>query len=253
MSQGFRDGLPIQKNECLFMRTAEDDGTAMDDRPPANANQETDPTSASSSGPRNGSFGDETNWMPIGQSGQHGEPVQRSLQGLALGDISTFPTRDMHGSGYGPSDNNTGAEAGLSPDTQNSNSNRPTPNASTPSESRSILQNGQANSSATSFSTSPDSQQSRVPPTDGRALSSFFSGQPDYTNIIPGTGMTPGNEFSMPETPGRGFDVPSGWEMTSQATTGLTPVGEGVFRQLMGMGGMDPMQVTLDPFYRSVC
>jgi hypothetical protein len=224
------------------MRAPEDDGTAMDERRQTTANQETDPTSASSSGPRNGSFGDQPNWMPIDQSTKHGEHVQRTLQGLALGEIpQPFPTRDMHGSGYGPSDNSTGADSGLSPDTQNSSSNRPTPNASTPSDTRSILQNGQATSGATSFSTSPDSQQSRVPTTDGRAMSSFFSTQPDYTNIIPGTGMTPGNEFSMPETPGRGFDVPSGWEMSNQNTTGLTPVGEGVFRQLMGMGGMDPM------------
>ena len=57
--------------------------------------------------------------------------------------------------------------------------------------------------------------------------------------------MTPdSNAFSMPETPGRAFDVPSGWEMNNQMngqTTGLTPVGEGVFRHLLGLGPMDPM------------
>lgn len=70
-------------------------------------------------------------------------------------------------------------------------------------------------------------------------MSSFY-GHPNDFNNIPATGMTPGNDFSMPETPGRGFDVPAGWEMGQQGT-GLTPVGEGVFRQLMGLGPMDPM------------
>lgn len=240
---GYRDGFPNQDNECLFMRSLDDDGTAMDDRRPTNSHQEKAPTSASSTGPQNSGFGDQTKWMPIDQSAKRGEGVQRTLRSLALGDISSFPTLDMHGSGYGPSDNSAGAESGLSPDTQNSSSNRPTPNSTTPSDTRSNAQNGKANSSTTSFSTSPDSQPSRLPTTDGRAMSSFFSTQPDYANIIPATGMTPGNEFSLPETPGRGFDVPSGWEMSTQATTGLTPVGEGVFRQLMGMGGMDPMDI----------
>jgi hypothetical protein len=72
-------------------------------------------------------------------------------------------------------------------------------------------------------------------------MSSFFSTQPDYSSI-PATGLTPDNNFSMPETPGRSFDVPSGWEMSNQ-TTGLTPVGEGVFRTLMGLGSMDPMDL----------
>ncbi|KAE8453812.1 hypothetical protein EG329_009324 [Mollisiaceae sp. DMI_Dod_QoI] len=244
ISQAYPNGNPTQMNECLFMRLPEDDGTAMDDNPRTAADAEAVPTSASSSGPRNDSFGDQPNWMPIDQSSKYGDHVQRTLQGLALGDIpqSTYTARDLNGSGYGPSENSTGADTGLSPDTQHSSSNRPTPNASTPSDSRSSVQTGQSGSGTTSFTTSPASQ-SRVPPTDGRALSSFFSTQPDYTNIIPGTGMTPGNEFTMPETPGRGFDVPSGWEMSNQTTTGLTPVGEGVFRQLMGLGPMDPMDI----------
>lgn len=73
-------------------------------------------------------------------------------------------------------------------------------------------------------------------------MSSFFANQPDYSGIS-STGMTPdSNAFVLPETPGRGFDVPAGWEM-SQQSTGLTPVGEGVFRQLMGLGPMDPMDI----------
>jgi len=72
-------------------------------------------------------------------------------------------------------------------------------------------------------------------------MSSFFASQPDYREI-PSSGLTPENTFTLPETPGRDYPVPSGWEM-SQQTTGLTPVGEGVYRQLMGLGPMDPMDL----------
>jgi hypothetical protein len=210
--------------------------------------RESDPTSAEQANPRNDSFGDQPNWMPIDSqlSSDQGQNVQRNLQGLAIGDITTisitttdYLNREMNnGSGYGNSESNATADSGLSPDTANSASNRPTPSASTPSDTRPSLQPGQT-SGGKSYETSPASSNQRLPATDGRALSSFFSTQPDYSNI-PSTGLTPDNTFTMPETHGRSFDVPSGWEMSNQ-TTGLTPVGEGVFRTLMGLGPMDPM------------
>ena len=52
--------------------------------------------------------------------------------------------------------------------------------------------------------------------------------------------MTPDATFNMPETPGRAFDVQNGWEVNNQ-NSALTPIGEGVFRQLMGLSPMDPM------------
>jgi hypothetical protein len=60
---------------------------------------------------------------------------------------------------------------------------------------------------------------------------------------IPTTGLTPDNTFSMPATPGRDF-APPGWETNGQ-TTGFTPIGEGVFRQLYGLGPLDPMPMDL--------
>ena len=197
------------------------------------------------SGPASAGSGDQPNWLPLHQGGdQQGQDVQRTLESLALGGIAQPPFRssDINSTSYGNSESsNTGAETGLSPDTMHSNSNRPTPNSSTPSESRSNLQPGQSNSQGGSYAASPTaSNQARVPPHDGRTLSSFFSTQPDYSSIP--AGLTPDNTFSMPETPGRSFDVPSGWEMNNQST-GLTPVGEGVFRTLMGLGPMDPMDL----------
>lgn len=248
-------GIRVQ-NQCNFLRIS-DDINPMDDNSPtgptATSNDfrsESDPAAAESANARNDSFGDQPNWMPIDSqlSSDQGQNVQRNLQGLAIEDMASisittanYLNREMNnGSGYGNSESNTTADSGLSPDTANSTSNRPTPSASTPSDTRPSLQPGQT-SGGKSYETSPASSNQRLPTADGRALGSFFSTQPDYSNI-PSTGLTPDNTFTMPETPGRSFDVPSGWEMSNQ-TTGLTPVGEGVFRTLMGLGPMDPMDI----------
>jgi hypothetical protein len=85
-------------------------------------------------------------------------------------------------------------------------------------------------------------------------MAAFFTGQPDYTGIS-ASGLTPEGSaslsgqaiqdgFAAPETPGRGFEVPNGWEMgnsNGMGGSGMTPIGEGVFRHLMGLGSMDPM------------
>lgn len=203
--------------------------------------RETEPNSASSGNARNETFTDQNNWMPLPDHAptNSNRDVHRTLQELAINEnrrSATYRSGNMNS--YGNSESSNGA--GLSPDTANSSSNRPTPNASTPSDSRPNLQNGQSNSGAASYEASPASSHQNRPAANSRAMSSFFSTQPDYSNI-PATDMTPDNTFSMPDTPGRGFDVPSGWEMSNQATTGLTPVGEGVFRQLLGLGPMDAM------------
>jgi hypothetical protein len=64
------------------------------------------------------------------------------------------------------------------------------------------------------------------------------------------TSLSSGATYSLSPTPGgqtdigRDFTVHSGWEITGQ---GLTPVGEGVFREFMGMGpGMGPMDIGWD-------
>ncbi|PMD17478.1 fungal-specific transcription factor [Hyaloscypha hepaticicola] len=237
-------------NQCNFLRIS-DDINPMDDASPTGPTntsndfrRESDPASAETTNTRNDAFGDQPNWMPI-DSQLSSE--QRNLQGLAIGDMASISITTANyrnheintGSGYGNSENSTTADTGLSPDTANSTSSRPTPNASTPSDTRPSLKPGQTPGGA-SYETSPATSKQRLPTTDGRTMSSFFSTQPDYSNIVP-TGLTPDNTFTMPETPGRSFDVPSGWEMNNQQTTGLTPVGEGVFRTLMGLGPMDPM------------
>ena len=207
--------------------------------PTSNSNdshRESDPPSAGSANARSRGFGDQPNWMPM-DGRLSTDQTSASMASISI--TTTSYLNNNNSSGYGNSESSNTADTGLSPDTANSNSNRPTPNASTPSDTRPTLQTTQ-NSGRTSYEASPAIQNQRVPATDGRSMSTFFQGQPDYSNIT-ASGLTPDNPFTMPETPGRSFDVPSGWEMSSQ-TTGLTPVGEGVFRTLMGLGPMeDPM------------
>jgi hypothetical protein len=194
----------------------------------------------------NSGTSDLPNWIPLPDhaSNDQGQEVQRTLQGLALGSIpgARYGSGDIIG-GYVNSESSNANDSGLSPNTGNSGSDRPTPNSTTPSESRANLKAGQTPAGA-SYETSPASSHNArgLAATDTRPISSFFSTQPDYTNI-PSTGMTPdSNAFNMPETPGRDFQVPPGWEMSGQAT-GLTPVGQGVFNQLMGLGPMDTMDL----------
>lgn len=220
---------------------------------------EPNPTRAPTSNPRRESEGptesrdqsarEDSKWVPFdsNSSSDHGHEVQRNMAGLVIGGAPAnhYEPGDMtSGSSYINSESsNSGGDAVLSPATTHSNSNRPTPNSTTPPDSRSNLQSTQANSTGNSYGTSPASSNiPTVPSNDHRTMSAFFAGDPDYANIS-STGLTPDPNYTMPEAHARQFEVPNGWEMANQQTTGLTPVGEGVFRQLMGLGPMDPMQM----------
>lgn len=240
--------VKLFRNECNFMRPLDDEsnlmGNPMDDTPSVGTDgfhRDSAPTSSAS---------DHPNWIPLPDRGTNdqGQDVQHTLRGLAIGEMPSSTYGPGRG-GYVNSESSNN-DPGLSPNTGNSSSDRPTPNSTTPSESRATnLKPGQT-SSGTSYETSPASSHSHnavrapAPPApDSRSMSAFFSTQLDYSSVS-ATGMTPenSNPFTMPETPGRDFQVPPGWEMSGQ-TTGLTPVGEGVFRQLMGLGPMDPMDL----------
>ena len=137
---------------------------------------------------------------------------------------------DSGSSAYMNSGSSNGGDTGLSPDTGHSSSNRPTPNSTSPSESRP----GQKISASSSYQKSPEMLH-RTQPQNKEGTHSHVS--------IPTSGLTPDNTFSMPATPGRDF-VPPGWETNGQ-TTGFTPIGEGVFRQLYGLGPLDAMPMDL--------
>lgn len=155
------------------------------------------------------------------------------MQGMLSPQGSNSPFEVQNMRNYGRSESGT-VEMDLSDQTH---SDRPTPNSSTPSDTRSSIQasSGQAGQSGgSSFETSPASSHQN----DNRSAAAFFGHATDFSNVG-GTGLTPNStNFTLPPTPGRGndFNVPNGWELSNQ---GLTPVGEGVFRELMGMGPMD--------------
>lgn len=242
-----RNGPPGYRNECNFMRISEEVPLADASSGVRHSSDlaATDPSSANNEASRAFVNDPPQSWMPLGEhSSQERGPDPRTLQGLAIGTTSVSRsnngTRDMGTRGFGNSEISNSADIGLSPDTTHSGSNRPTPNSTTPSETRSSIQAG-SNSRGTSYGTSPASSHHTQATLDGRSMSSFFATQSDYSGIS-STGLAPENTFTMPDTPGTDFQVPNGWEM-SQQTTGLTPVGEGVFRQLMGLGPMDPMDL----------
>jgi hypothetical protein len=127
-------------------------------------------------------------------------------------------------------------------------SNRPTPNSSSNSEQRHSTSNGAArsNSGRTSFDASPiNLQQALGSQAEMDATTAaFFQNHANFGLPDSGTGMTPGREFVMPDTPSGGFGVPNGWEMP--ASTGMTPVAEGVLRHLINMPPMDAMDLGWD-------
>jgi hypothetical protein len=172
-------------------------------------------------------------------SGESGIPLRSNMTnvhpvamaGMLAPQSSTSPY-EMRS--YGHSESGT-VDMDLS---DNLHSDRPTPNSSTPSDTRSSNQAGSAavgRNGSSSFETSPASSHQ-----DGRSANTnnYFNPTTDYSNSGSGTGMTPGSTGYLPSTPGtrNDFSVPNGWELSNQ---GLTPVGEGVFRELMGMGPMD--------------
>ncbi|CZR67764.1 uncharacterized protein PAC_17663 [Phialocephala subalpina] len=83
--------------------------------------------------------------------------------------------------------------------------------------------------------------QGRLTTKDYRAISSFSSLRFGNATLAPPTAMSPSTNFSLLGSPGGGRAHSGGaWEMSDQRGTGMTPIGEGVFRQSMGLGPMDP-------------
>jgi hypothetical protein len=216
------NGLPQQpRNECTYMRLSDE---IQEEAPTA-----TGPVASASN---NQNYSDHSLDSTYGTGTDQGSNVRDALGNLAihttpaLFDTFNNPNNNVNG---GSSYN--GGDLGLSPDTANSSSNRPTPSSTTPSDSRPNLQSNRAKSANGSHETSPLPHPSNDPNRHG-PMDPFFPGQGGFSSIS-GTGMTPENTY-VPDVPG--------WENISHnQTTGLTPVGEGVFRQLMGLGPMDPM------------
>ncbi|TGO89783.1 hypothetical protein BPOR_0094g00180 [Botrytis porri] len=148
--------------------------------------------------------------------------------------VPVSQSRESNGNTYIHDVSNTGMRTGLSSNTGNTSTH---PALRSTSDSRPpTLQHGQNTTNTGSYETraAPDTNR------EVRLMDAYFSTPPGYNNIPAGSNITP-SVYSMPETPGRTYTTPDPWPQ--QTTTGLTPVGEGVFRQMMGLGPMDPMDI----------
>jgi hypothetical protein len=164
---------------------------------------------------------EQLNWLPLKDIHTTGD----GLPSRHLDESTYGRPGDSSSSAYMNSGSSNGADTGLSPDTGHSGSNRPTPNSASPSEIRVNLQ-----------SKSDLTHEARLQGAEVATSHSPFSAHLEHRGVST-TGLTPNSTFGIPATPGRDFPAP-GWELGGQAT-GLTPIGEGVFRQLYGLGPMD--------------
>ncbi|TGO24247.1 hypothetical protein BPAE_0108g00400 [Botrytis paeoniae] len=143
-------------------------------------------------------------------------------------------SKEPNGNTYSHDGTSTGTRTGLSSNTGNTSNN---PTLKSTSDVRpSNIQHGQTTTNTGSYETRPAPDADR----EVRLMDAFFSTPPGYNNIPAGSDIS-SSAYSMPETPGRTYTTSDPWPQ--QTTTGLTPVGEGVFRHMMGLGPMDPMDI----------
>lgn len=191
-------------------------------------------------------YADNIAWIP-----ERGFPTrQGTQQQMSMADMLALPNGQQ--TTYGVQRMNF-AQSDIDMDLSSGDagpSDRPTPSSTTASDTRSNLVPGRSasgHSGRSSFETSPvASHQQNISEvrTQSQSVSATFytsSGMgAEYISALgqghAHTGLTPGASYSMPETPGRAeYNSAGGWEMSQ----GLTPIGEGVFRELMGISPMD--------------
>jgi hypothetical protein len=173
--------------------------------------------------------GEPLNWL--NDSGLSSEVHPVALHGILVGTSGFDQAGGMPGhiNPYMQSDANI---------SETDHSDRPTPNSSTASSLQpGTGQTGQ-HSGRSSFEASPAS--THLPrPQEARIASPFFRHTPDFTGVGGvSTGVASGATYNLSPTAGthtdmtRDFAVHNGWEMSGQ---GLTPVSEGVLRELMDL------------------
>lgn len=173
---------------------------------------------------------------------------RRNNEDMALPGISLHSGYTMGGSplktnGFSGSQNTNSHEMSASPRTD-SLSSRPTPNSSGTSEQPNSSSAQVTGSGRTSFEASPRDRMGTQSEIDA-AATAFFSGSGafDLTGTEPG--MAPGRGFIIPEMTGNDFTMPNDWDQTHEQPE-MTPVAEGVLRNLMNMPPMDAMDLGWD-------
>ena len=183
------------------------------------------------------------------------------LDRLRSGNGSTFGSGMLRGFG------NEGSPGDISSPDAGLASDRPTPNSSTSASDRHNANSNTftaANSSRSGRNSFEASPASSTNINNGNNNSRAQQDQLQNGNIdaffqnLPGndfaTGLTPNQQFTMPDTPGK---TPGGgaagsstgdfnWEQFNSGTTGMTPVSEGVLRTMLQMGPMETMDMGWD-------
>lgn len=234
---------------CNFMKTSDTSGDPVSG--PDIVDQ--DPSRSSNQANSSGMSGVNSRWPNTGPMGY--------LDRLRSGNGPTFGSGMLRGFGNEGSSGDMSAspDAGLASD-------RPTPNSSTSASDRHNSSNGftagnSNRSGRNSFEASPASstninngnnnsrtQQDQL---QSGSIDAFFQNLPgsDFA-----TGLTPNQQFTMPDTPGK---TPGGgaassnagdfnWEQFTSGTSGMTPVSEGVLRTMLQMGPMETMDMGWD-------
>lgn len=176
------------------------------------------------------------------------------LERVRSGDAAAFGSV-LFGGGMGGKETSCG-DAALSPDAAES-SNRPTPNSSASSSERPNNNTGSKNPNApgssrsgvNSFEASPASstnmnnsqgQQNQAQNDALRNMDTIFQ---DFSGNEFRTGLTPDQNFTMPDTPGKATGGDAAGENSGEFQWGMTPVSEGVLRTMLQLGPMETMDM----------
>ncbi|KAH8889536.1 hypothetical protein GQ53DRAFT_218441 [Thozetella sp. PMI_491] len=233
-------GIMHFRNDTSFMKNNDNPGN-----PSISPNRETGDVDVSNQatggGGQSWSGAEQTSAIPTRDRVSSYLPVHPMLS--ASGHLQNFGQNEM--------DTSSANDISTSPD-----GSRPTPNSSSASENRQTLAPGTAMNSSgrNSFDASPapSHQNLNMGATSqgdvGRGVDGFFHDPSTYGMPPVSTGLTPDQRY-MPETPSNGADfVTGGWpDMSGQATTGMTPVAEGVLRSIMSMDPMETMDLGWEP------
>lgn len=240
-AQAACNGLPAYRDECSFSKKPDNNNGPPVDRP--DAVNSTVP--AAGALPQTGF--DLSSWLTA-------EQPQDACEGIPGPDklgpsmVRPAPTAARqhnmpNGSGLGGSLGSSPHDLSVSP-RPDSQSNRHTPNSSSTSERQTSCSNQGRSTGRTSFDVSPSGVNMSLgtPSEMDAATAAFFSDAAGFD--VSGTGMTPGRGFAMNEGSGADFGMGNSWEQPTQP--GMTPVAEGVLRNLMSMTAMDAMDLGWD-------
>ncbi|KAK8126029.1 fungal-specific transcription factor domain-containing protein [Apiospora kogelbergensis] len=183
--------------------------------------------------------------MPAGEpsSGRRSNE-DNALPGMSLHNAFTAGGNSLKTNGFVESQGTSSHELSVSPH-PDSLSSRPTPNSSGTSDQPNCSSaQVTVGSGRTSFEASPEGPITTQSEMDA-AATTFFTASSEFGLSGAGPGMTPGRGFIIPEMTGNDFTMPSSWDQ-AQDQPEMTPIAEGVLRNLMNMPPMDAMDLGWD-------